>query len=364
MPTAFLFWLIASLTPQQVLETALEIHGWGKVKEDPRLTQSARELARLIAGSQAGLEPSAMGARLRFTLRQNGIGDEQLVPYTATSMQRPRLAEHLPELLSRLKKRTTPTHYGLAVEEEQGVFVLTVLLVHRGINFDEPLPKAVRGRTVIGVRGQLRRGYFGPKMFIHKPDGELIELTADNQARRFEFKPALGDQMGTYRVELVASSQYGPVVLFKKPIYVGITPPVRPTTRLHRPRGKQDEPRFAEELFELINRYRARAGRSSLTHLTSLNTLAAEHAAELKKLGQLSHFSAKTGSLKTRLLRVGLNASLVAENLAFAKTPSAALMAFHRSPGHAKNMLLPGLTHMGVAFHHGYFVVAFVGLNP
>ena len=363
MPLSFVLWLLALSMPHQVLEKTFEIHGWGTVKQDPRLTQSAFELAKLIAGSQAGLEPLEMGARLRFTLHRNGIGDEQIVPYTATSMQRPRLTEHLPEILSRLKKRMMPTHYGLAVEEQQGVFVLTVLLVHRGLSFDRALPEKVNGRTELGFHGQLRSGYFKPKMFIYKPDGGLIELSTDSPTRRFEFKAVLGDQTGTYRVEIVASSQHGPVVLFQQPIYSGTAPPARPTTRLHRPRGKQDEPQFAQELFELINRYRMRAGRSSLNRLEELNVLAAGHAAELKRLGQLSHFSAETGSLKTRLMKVGFNTNLVAENLAFAKTPSAALMAFHRSPGHAKNMLLSGLTHMGVAFHEGYFVVAFVGLN-
>ena len=61
-----------------------------------------------------------------------------------------------------------------------------------------------------------------------------------------------------------------------------------------------------------------------------------------------------------RLREKGISVHLVAENLAEAANPSAALQAFMESPGHKRNLLLNPLTHVGVGVQGRYFAVALV----
>gem|GEM_PF-2295565 len=355
-------WLVLSASPNLDLESSLENHGWGRITYDLRLENAARELGQLIAKSKSGLEPDALGQRLAFTLARHKIVDAQVTPYTVGPSPTPALLSHIPSLISRLHRREPPTHYGHYAHFDGEMYVITVLLLHRGAALNAILPRKATLSDSIQVTGRLHRGYYQPRLIVHSPLDGFVEQLDDRHGREFGFSFGFGHGPGSYRLEIVAGSQYGPVVLIQHTIHVEEPVPTLPTIKLH----PQSEPGtvgdYANRLFILINRHRARHGYKPLRQNTKLTQIARSHAQELAKSKSLSHASPETGTLTTRVRHRGLVPQFVAENLANASTPEAALHAFLESPGHARNLVLEGLTDVGVAYVGRYFVVTLASL--
>lgn len=355
-------WSVLSAAPNLDLENSLENHGWGRISYDLRLENAARELGQLIAKSKSGLEPDALGQRLAFTLARHKIVDAQVIPYTVGASPTPALLSHIPSLISRLNRREPPTHYGHYVHFDGERYLITVLLLHRGAALNVVLPRKATLNDSIEVTGRLHRGYYQPRLIVHSPLDGFVEQLDDRHGREFGFSFGFGHGPGPYRLEVVAGSQYGPVVLIQHTIYVEEPVPTLPTIRLHPQPDASSVGDYASRLFSLINRHRVRHGHTPLRQNSKLTQIARSHAQELSQSKSLSHASPETGTLTTRVRNGGLAPQFVAENLANASTPEAALQAFLESPGHARNLVLEGLTDAGVAYVGRYFVVTLASL--
>jgi uncharacterized protein YkwD len=109
-----------------------------------------------------------------------------------------------------------------------------------------------------------------------------------------------------------------------------------------------DATRYATALGELINEHRARHGLPALVPAPSLAALAAAHAAPMAKEKRLSH-----DGFAERFQRA--RAPHCVENVgAGFRTPHAELDAWERSAVHAKNLLDPRISHMGIGVAGGY----------
>jgi uncharacterized protein YkwD len=111
-----------------------------------------------------------------------------------------------------------------------------------------------------------------------------------------------------------------------------------------------------------INDLRRHHGRARLWVHPTLIQAATQHADELAKKGRLTHFSPDTGALTTRLKALGMRPLAVAENLAEATDPRAAIRALLDSPGHKRNLLQRGMTHLGVAVAGRFYAVVLARL--
>ncbi|MCB9541926.1 MAG: CAP domain-containing protein [Myxococcales bacterium] len=351
--------LVVWATPSAAVERLLDAHGWGVPARDPALDAAAAALAARLAGPVDGAVGEVSGATLAFVLAEAGVGDAQVHPYTVRYRASEALDERLPALLSRLDRRLPPTHYGVGSHGIGSTVTTTWLVVHRGVAFDPAPPRTAPPGSLLPLRGELRRGYFKPRVLVAPPGGAPVRVRPAWAAERaVEVTLYFDAGPGTYGVEVVAESQYGPVVLYNRPIHVGVEPPARPVVRLGPAVGAQ-EPGAA--LVGLINRHRAERGLGPLVAHPALGAVAAEHAAELARRRSLLHASPDTGTLATRLRAQGFVFERIAENLADAADPRAALQAFLDSPGHARNLLLPGLTHVGVGVEGRFFAVALAG---
>lgn len=327
-----LAWVLA-ITP---FEEALQAHGWGRPKRTAALDAAARALARRV-DLQADSQIAA--GQLAFVLEEAGINDGQVVPVVTVG------ALPVPKLLARLDRLTPPTHYGHGVVHRDGQPVHAVVLVHRGFTPEAPLPRA-QSEGAFSLRGSLRAGYFKPRLLIAPPRRAVYEVPAAGTGRTVAGIVTLNAGPGVYGVELVAESQYGPVVLLNHRVYVGVPVPQRPTVRL-RPSTPTTQP--AAVLTAWINDLRRHHGLGRLWVHPTLVQAAQQHAAELARQGRLVHFSPDTGALTTRLKALGMRPLAVAENLAEATDPRAAIAALLDSPGHKRNLLQRGMTHLGVA---------------
>lgn len=346
-------------TPSTAVERLLDAHGWGVPARDVALDAAAAMLAERLAGPLDGPVPSATAAELRFILASHAVGDSQIYPYTVRYRASDALDEKLPALLARLDRRLPPTHYGVGSHGVGGTVTTTLLAVHRGVLFEQPPPPTAAPGSTLPLRGELRRGYFKPRLLVAPPGGAPVRVRpAWSEARAVDVMLYFDAGPGAYGVEVVADSQYGPVVLYNRPVYVGVEPPVRPVVHLAPTAVDADR---GATLVQLVNRHRIASGLSPLAVHPALTTAAAEHAAELARRRSLVHHTPDTGSLATRLRARSLRYAHLAENLADAADPAAALRAFRESPGHARNLLLPGLTHIGVGVVGRYYSVALAG---
>jgi uncharacterized protein YkwD len=131
---------------------------------------------------------------------------------------------------------------------------------------------------------------------------------------------------------------------------------------------------------KLLSQYRVEHGLKPLKLDPTLMKLAAEHAQRMAALDQMSHQLPGEGTFAQRIARGGFQASIAAENVAAGQKSLAEVFdAWRKSPGHNANMLLPGISLMGIALavqkngrYHTYwslelgerYVEPTGGLNP
>jgi len=360
-PALLFTWSIALASPAITVEKTLDTHGWGNPQRDSVLDGVAAEMARKLSGVTEGAVQVSAGSQLRFLLAQQNINDVHVFPLTVRHRSSTDLAGTLPALLGRLERHLPPTHFGLGTTGMGGILTTTILLVHRGLTFERPLPRRADLGTMMNLSGALRRGYFQPRVLVAPPGNQPVrDRPAWSDRRRAEVTVYFDAGPGTYGVEVIADSQYGPVVLNNHRVYVGVSPPKAPMARLRAPEPVHDPFLAAKQLAKLIHLKRTQNGRTGLTWHDELAKLARTHAVEMARRNALAHGSPSSGTLVMRLREKGIAVHLVAENLAEAANPSAALQAFMDSPGHKRNLLLEPLTHIGIGVQGRYFAVALV----
>ena len=115
----------------------------------------------------------------------------------------------------------------------------------------------------------------------------------------------------------------------------------------HRPSPEEEE--AAAELRRLLNRERVHLGLAPLAAAATLDLLAYQHASEMARRGQVTHYSHEFGvSTRTRV-RLAFPAVLqFAENVARNRDVPSLHAALQASRGHRHNRLDPAFTHVGI----------------
>jgi hypothetical protein len=334
-----------------------DAHGWGAPEREARLDEAAARVAARLADRPEAPAPEAPDAHVRFALQSLAVGDAEVRPFTVRYAAPGDLEARLPALLTRLDRRFPPTHFGVATAVRRGAYTTTIVAVHRGVTLDEPLPVTAAPGELIRLAGALRRGYFEPRVLFEPPGRPVTELGAAADDRRVHAALSFDAGPGAYGVELLADSRHGPVVLLNHRVWVGTSPPALPTVRVTPPPEDGTPP--DKGLYDLVNLERVRSGAAPLVWDPRLAEVATAYAGTLRRLSTLAHDSSDEGTLASRLRLAGLRFERLAENLAEAEGPAAALDAFRASPGHKRNVVDPGLTHVGIGVAGRYFVVAF-----
>ena len=106
----------------------------------------------------------------------------------------------------------------------------------------------------------------------------------------------------------------------------------------------------ADLALKLINDYRATNGLKPLRLDPKLTVAAKAHSRDLAKTDRISHYGSDGSSPWDRVKRAGYSAKIAAENVG---TGQASLQevfkGWEQSPGHNRNLLLPGAKDMGIA---------------
>lgn len=119
---------------------------------------------------------------------------------------------------------------------------------------------------------------------------------------------------------------------------------------------------FAEQVVELVNQERVKAGLKPLTMKTELAAAASVRAKEIKT--SFSHTRPDGRSYSTALTEQSIRFRGSGENIAYGqKTPQDVMKSWMNSSGHRANILNPSFTDIGVGYYEsngtGYWVQLF-----
>jgi uncharacterized YkwD family protein len=118
---------------------------------------------------------------------------------------------------------------------------------------------------------------------------------------------------------------------------------------------------FEEQVVQLVNQQRAKAGLRPLTHRADVKNVAQKKAEDMINSNYFSHTSPNYGSPFDMLKAFGISYSYAGENIAKGqKTPQEVMNAWMNSSGHRANILKPEYDVIGVGFYHGAWVQMFI----
>lgn len=106
----------------------------------------------------------------------------------------------------------------------------------------------------------------------------------------------------------------------------------------------------SREAASLISAYRRQHGLGGVSVDPTLTRIAANHSRRMAEANKMAHVLPGQGSFTQKLRSGGYNPGTAAENVAAGqKTLDDVLAAWKRSPGHNRNLLMSGITSIGIA---------------
>jgi uncharacterized YkwD family protein len=121
---------------------------------------------------------------------------------------------------------------------------------------------------------------------------------------------------------------------------------------------------FANQVFSLVNKERAKAKLKPLASDASLSAMALVKAKDMYNNGYFNHTSPTYGSPFNMMKLYGIKYNYAGENIAKGqRTPQEVMTAWMNSPGHKKNILSPNFTKIGIAYYNGEWVQEFIGIK-
>jgi uncharacterized protein YkwD len=117
---------------------------------------------------------------------------------------------------------------------------------------------------------------------------------------------------------------------------------------------------FEQQVLQLTNQERAKAGLPALKANTELNYAADKYAELMAQRNYFSHTGPDGSKPWDRAKVVGFEAQTMGENIAAGqKTPQEVVQAWMNSPGHRANILNPRYTQLGTGFDKNFWVQNF-----
>jgi uncharacterized protein YkwD len=124
------------------------------------------------------------------------------------------------------------------------------------------------------------------------------------------------------------------------------------TLHFKMPDGSVDEA-AEQEMLDLVNKERAKAGLGSVVFDVSLRDVARSHSKDMFVRGYFSHFTPEGVSPFDRMEKAGINYTYAGENLALAPSTPLAMQGLMNSPGHKANILNRNFGKLGVGVIDG-----------
>lgn len=129
--------------------------------------------------------------------------------------------------------------------------------------------------------------------------------------------------------------------------------------------GPASSASYAEQVAELVNKERTKAGLQPLAVSQTVTLAAQERAKEIEEV--FSHTRPDGSSFSTALAEQNIVYRSTGENIAWGqRTPEQVMQGWMNSPGHRANILNPNFTAIGIGYHRNpsgtsYWTQLFIG---
>ncbi|WP_028550224.1 CAP domain-containing protein [Paenibacillus sp. UNC451MF] len=136
--------------------------------------------------------------------------------------------------------------------------------------------------------------------------------------------------------------------------------PAAPTGQA--PQGNGDSSQFAQQVLDLVNQERSKAGLNSLSMREDLSKMAMVKAQDMYNNNYFDHNSPTHGSPFDMMSEFGITYNTAGENIANGQSsPTQVMNDWMNSPGHKANILNSSFTHIGIAYYNNEWVQEFTG---
>ena len=235
--------------------------------------------------------------------------------------------------------------YGMALAQLTGAEQCVLVSIRSHVQLN-PIPRAVKKKEKITLKGKVASGYKKVSVIVVEPIGTIHEPPVKGSGRSFEATFATGEK-GNWQVEVIAHGARGPTGLANFPVAVGI-PLKRTVDFSSRELESRDSGHLEKELFESLNRERKRRGLQRLEWDKKMGKVARDYSREMSQTGVIAHQSPISGSVGDRVSKAGIKPVLLTENLARAYSAQEAHEGLMGSPGHRANILDSRVSKVGI----------------
>lgn len=337
---------------EELFNTAVQ--GWCrehgvKLSWDARYAQVARLWSEHLLRANLPPERSLSIDRLRLELRNRGVTDAAMVPFSAIGSAK-EVPAGLLQFLDNGVALNRYTHFGLgvAISQDRQKVITTLLIGRRPARLD-PLPVCPETGSRFTLQARLREDYNYPRMLLGLPKGGVESEDLLYEAGVWRGTVKLDAGRGIYQLELIVQGPSGPAVAALVPLYVGVAPDALPVVRGRPAPARYNNPGESERaLMQLINQARAKQNLPPLQLDEQLSVVAREHSLQLLVDRHAVHRTAASGALADRLQKRNVVFMRALENVALGSSPEAAHERILESPGHRLNVLDPGVQRLGV----------------
>ncbi|TDF94868.1 hypothetical protein E1757_22250 [Paenibacillus piri] len=142
----------------------------------------------------------------------------------------------------------------------------------------------------------------------------------------------------------------------------GNAPVKKPADQSGNPQQSINPSQFGQQVLDLVNQERTKAGLQSVSMNSSLSNMAMAKAQDMYNNNYFDHQSPTYGSPFDMMKAYGITYNSAGENIAKGQTsPTEVMSQWMNSPGHRANILNSSFTQIGVAYYNSEWVQEFTG---
>jgi uncharacterized YkwD family protein len=128
------------------------------------------------------------------------------------------------------------------------------------------------------------------------------------------------------------------------------------------PQQSADASQVAQQVLDLVNQERSKAGLSALSMNSSLSKMATDKAVDMINNNYFDHQSPTYGSPFDMMKTYGITYNAAGENIAKGQTSASEVMSqWMNSPGHRANILNGNYNQIGIGYYNSAWVQEFIG---
>lgn len=311
--------------------------------DDALVTVATRNGSRQLRG-----EPSFAADELAFTMRAAGVPYVWPRAWTikGKALDPNAVADSLKTFVAKWKVLGERRCGVSRLATRDGTEVISLVIVDALADVSRT-PTLTRVGEWVTLKGKMVTEAADAKVVLLGPRGRpktVLASLSDGEIRA----TFMVDQPGEWLVQVLATVSTGPRPVLELQIHAGSPPPLR-FAEAPAP-GEADAPPNATDevaLFAMVNAARKSETRSPLMRDSSLDTIAREHSAKMKKASLVGH-DVGDGDPGQRLRDAGITSNITGENVAGASSLVRAHRALWLSPSHRGNLLDDRYTRMGI----------------